>query len=69
MEITAEQLCSLVGVREGAMNLLEEPPSPENAGIDVFRMIGGAHQADIVFWLQTADFRKELLYQLNIVLR
>ena len=69
LEIMAEQLRSLVGVREGDLNLFGKPPSAENTGIDVFRMIGGANQKDIVFWLQTTDFRKELLYQLNIVLR
>src|SRR5208283_1796085 len=36
--------------------------------IDVFRMIGRAHQKHIVFRLQAADFRKELLHELNIVL-
>src|SRR5215469_7369315 len=68
-QITAEQLCSLVGVRKGDLNLFREPPSAENTGIDVFRMISGANQKNIVLWPQTADFRKELLYQLNIVLR
>jgi hypothetical protein len=69
LEITAEQLCSLVGIRERDLNLFREPPSPENAVIDVLRMIGGANQKDIVIWLQPADFCEELLYQLNIVLR
>ena len=50
------------------MKLLGEPAAPENAGINIFGMIGGAHQKDVVFRLQATDFRKELLHQLNIVL-
>ena len=51
------------------LNFLGEPPSAQDAGIDVFRMIGGAHQENIVVALQAADFREELLYKLNIMLR
>src|SRR5215472_19083254 len=67
--MTVKQMCSLAGVGEGNLNLLGEPPSPKSAGIDVFRMIGGANKKDIVFWLQAADFCQKLLYQLNVVLR
>src|SRR5215469_6650710 len=39
LEITAHQLCSLAGVREGDLNLFGKPSSAENTGIDVFWMI------------------------------
>ena len=51
------------------MNLLGELSAAEDTGIDVIRVIGSTHKKDIVLRPQGADFRKELLYQLNIMLR
>ena len=67
-QVLEKELFASISPRKANLDFLREPSASQNTRINTFRAVRGAHKEDIVFSLQAADFYKELIDQLNVVL-
>lgn len=67
-QVLEEQLVTSIFPRKANFDFLREPAASQNTRINAFRAIRGAYKEDTVLSLQAADFYKELIHHLNVVL-